>query len=345
MATAGPLVKSVLHSLERYTSVFMFSTILTVGLVLGFALDATPNIPEPYGRISSIIGWTYFAAWSMSFWPQIVTNYRRQSVVGVSLDYQLYNLLGFVSYMIFNCAFFWDGRVQADYAALHGGHRNAVQINDVFFAIHALSATLIQVYQCLAYHRGDQTFTLLSQVVVGTAAVSCVLFWATSVIVPSSFFTTLNTLYLLSYVKLGATLVKYIPQVYLNQARRSTVGFSIYGILVDFLGSVLSIGQLIMDGAVTDDWSAISGDPVKFGLGIVCIFFDSVFMVQHFIWFPDDGRVHLTEEDPLLKRVVPASREYTDIQSAVPLVSQDEMKKHAAAQIEARRTEDYLVIV
>ncbi|RHY74216.1 hypothetical protein DYB34_013661, partial [Aphanomyces astaci] len=317
----------------------MFATIFTVGIVLGFALDATPNIPEPYGRISSVIGWTYFAAWSMSFWPQIISNFSRQSVVGVSLDYQLYNLLGFVSYTIFNCSFFWDTTVQADYMALHDGHRNAVQINDVFFALHALTATLVQAYQCLVYPCGDQTFSVLSQVVVGTSAATCALFYLVSLASSMSegLFTTLNFLYLLSYVKLGATLVKYIPQVYLNHARRSTVGYSIYGVLVDFLGSILSIGQLVMDGAVTDDWSAISGDPVKFGLGAVCIFFDAVFMVQHYVLYPDTDEKHGlalvaqlsrsssstvivqvadTEDDALLKHVVKPTSSYTFVAAA-----------------------------
>ncbi|KAF0691935.1 Aste57867_16931 [Aphanomyces stellatus] len=337
MRTAHATISSLLLSMEPYSGPVIFSTIVVVGLTLGCVLDATPNIPEPYGRLSSIIGWTYFASWSMSFWPQIITNFRRQSVVGVSLDYQLYNLLGFVSYMIFNCAFFYSGTVQADYMALHDGHRNAVQINDVFFAIHALSATIVQVTQCVVYHRGDQTLSLLSQVVVGAAAVSCALFYMLSLVssTTESFFTTLNFLYLLSYVKLGATLVKYIPQVYLNYDRKSTVGYSIWGILVDFLGSILSIGQLVMDGAVTDDWSAVTGDPVKFGLGAVCIFFDLVFMVQHYILYP-----HAThdepEEDPLLKKVVPSDLRHAPY-SAIVLLPVDDGLKKAPIQVELAR--------
>jgi hypothetical protein len=37
----------------------------------------------------------YFCAWSISFYPQAILNYRRKSVVGLSLDFQLLNLLGF----------------------------------------------------------------------------------------------------------------------------------------------------------------------------------------------------------------------------------------------------------
>jgi cystinosin len=37
----------------------------------------------------------YFCAWSISFYPQAYLNWRRKSVVGLSLDFQLLNLLGF----------------------------------------------------------------------------------------------------------------------------------------------------------------------------------------------------------------------------------------------------------
>lgn len=32
---------------------------------------------------SSVIGWTYFAAWSGSFYPQAVLNWERRSVIGL----------------------------------------------------------------------------------------------------------------------------------------------------------------------------------------------------------------------------------------------------------------------
>jgi len=62
-------------------------------------------MPEPIlghagDIISAIIGWSYFAAWSVSFYPQIYLNWRRKSVVGLSFDYNLYNIIGF--FVLFN---------------------------------------------------------------------------------------------------------------------------------------------------------------------------------------------------------------------------------------------------
>ncbi|EYC20402.1 hypothetical protein Y032_0022g607 [Ancylostoma ceylanicum] len=35
------------------------------------------------------------------------------------------------------------------------------------------------------------------------------------------------------------------------------------------------------------DWTAFYGNPVKFGLGVISISFDILFMIQHYILYPD----------------------------------------------------------
>ena len=119
--------------------------------------------------------------------------------------------------------------------------------------------------------------------------------------------------YYLSFVKLGVTMVKYIPQVYLNWRRKSTVGWSIENVLLDFTGGLLSLGQLVFDGwrkgmslhdtaNKADDWSGVTGNPVKFGLGFVSMVFDVIFIVQHYVVYkshlkPGYSSIN-TEEDP-----------------------------------------------
>jgi hypothetical protein len=56
----------------------------------------------------------------------------------------------------------------------------------------------------------------------------------------------LDFLYFCSYVKLFITLIKYVPQAYLNFRRKSTFGWSIGNILLDFTGGFLSIGQMFV---------------------------------------------------------------------------------------------------
>ena len=81
------------------------------------------------------------------------------------------------------------------------------------------------------------------------------------------------------------TVTKYIPQAWANYKRKSTEGWSIWQILMDLLGGVLSIAQLVIDSSLQKDWSGLTGNPVKFGLGNVSIVFDVVFMTQHYILY------------------------------------------------------------
>ncbi len=44
----------------------------------------------------------------------------------------------------------------------------------------------------------------------------------------------------MGYCKAAITFVKYVPQVYLNYSRKSTVGFSLANVVLDLMGGILS---------------------------------------------------------------------------------------------------------
>ena len=73
----------------------------------------------------------------------------------------------------------------------------------------------------------------------------------------------------------------FIEQVLLNYHRKSTSGWQIWNILLDFSGGTLSIVQLVGDSlaeakaqGLPHGWTGIIGNPAKFGLGLVSICFD-----------------------------------------------------------------------
>jgi hypothetical protein len=76
--------------------------------------------------------------------------------------------------------------------------------------------------------------------------------------------------------------IKYIPQVWLNFRRKSTIGWNIGNVLLDFTGGILSVAQLVFDCWRHDEWSGITGNIAKFLLGLLSMFFDVVFMIQHY---------------------------------------------------------------
>jgi len=63
-------------------------------------------------HISAVVGWIYFLAWSVSFYPQIYINYKRKSVVGLNFDYVSLNLVGFLMYALFNCGLYWIPEIE-----------------------------------------------------------------------------------------------------------------------------------------------------------------------------------------------------------------------------------------
>lgn len=312
-----------------YEGAFWLGTPLLLGMAIGLAVptsDRCPVVPNLVARLSSVIGWVYFCAWSISFYPQAFLNWRRKSVAGLSLDFQLLNMLGFGCYAVYNGALFWNPTVREQYTCTHGGSLPAVHANDVFFAIHAAVVTAVTLFQCAMYDRGGQRISWLAGLgtagsVAGIAAYLAAVVWAQQgssgggghvppghtglTLVPSLWFSGsshgslgggalpcgdllswLSFLYFLSYIKLAVSLVKYIPQVILNWRLRSTAGWNMHNVALDFGGGMLSLVQLLMDGAYTQDWTAVTGNPVKFALGFASIFFDVIFMVQHFCLYP-----------------------------------------------------------
>ena len=55
---------------------------------------------------------------------------------------------------------------------------------------------------------------------------------------PHTVYTLLNWLYLLSMVKVIITVLKFLPQVRSNIARKSTQGWNIHGSNMDFVGGM-----------------------------------------------------------------------------------------------------------
>ena len=117
---------------------------------------------------------------------------------------------------------------------------------------------------------------------LGAAAVLVAVFVGLSI---GNVFTWLTFVYVCSYVKLAITLIKYVPQAYMNYRRKSTTGWSIGNVMLDFTGGFFSIGQMFVLAYNNEDWGSIFGDPTKFGLGLFSVLFDVFFMLQHYVFY------------------------------------------------------------
>ena len=251
-----------------------------------------------------VVGWIYFAAWSISFYPQIYENFRRRSVIGLNFDFLALNLLGHSCYTVYNVSMYASADIQHQYHERYPHGVLPVLLNDVrmkfrfspndiklflvnfllkvIFSAHAVLATVVTVIQCLVYERGNQRVSYVARVI---AAVMLVFLLISSIVALSSRLSPLDLLYFISYVKLAITIIKYCPQAWMNYRRKSTVGWSIGNILLDFTGGLLSLIQMFFLAQNYDDWSSIFGSPTKLGLGLFSIFFDVIFIIQHYICY------------------------------------------------------------
>jgi cystinosin len=233
------------------------------------------------------------------------------------------NVIGFTCYTLYVCALYYSPTIQNLYHDKYGPDSQiSVQSNDVAFAVHALLLTIATLAQ-ITYYDGSLwssrqpqgTSRLISYIIV---VLLCVMLFTPAVVISSGSwhrwtFTWLDYFYLLSFVKIVVTMIKYIPQVVLNYQRKSTLGWSkfmracvriadtsdlltllrsitppclgIWQILLDFSGGILSDLQLVGDCYVLGDWSGITGNLAKLLLGLVSILFDYIFMLQHYVWY------------------------------------------------------------
>lgn len=195
--------------------------------------------------LSAIIGWTYFAAWSVSFYPQLVLNWKRRAVTGLSLDFLCLNVLGFACYSIYTIAFLTSSALNDAYRKQHPkSSGSAVRVNDAVFAVHAFflsSITLFQFYVPGYKRERDQVISKLGKaIILGSLAIITVLV----VLAWQDKFGWIDVIYALSSIKLVVSLVKLLPQLWLNYRRRSTTGWSIINPLLDLTGGLLSLVRM-----------------------------------------------------------------------------------------------------
>lgn len=102
----------------------------TLGLCFGLLIPGNEILPDNYRVFSSIMGWTYFFMWAISFWPQVVTNYKNQCTTGLKSDKLAYDLIGFECLVIYEGSMFFSSYTRKLYGEAHDGNEPEVEVND-----------------------------------------------------------------------------------------------------------------------------------------------------------------------------------------------------------------------
>lgn len=243
-----------------------------------------------------VLGWFAFAVWSLSFWPQVLLNYRRKSVVGLNFDFLIFNFTKHSSYLIFNASLFFSAAVQRQYHEKYGSHELIpVSASDVAFSVHAVALTAATIAQTLIYERGPQKVSRPCWAISGTVWVLALV--AVAVAWPAGSWLWLVTGF--NYMQLLMTSIKYIPQAWFNFRRKSTVGWSISNILLDISGGLGSFLQMAVQSLDQGSAKNFSGNIGKVGLSLETVAFDTLFIVQHYCLYYGRG-ARAKEDDPAL---------------------------------------------
>ena len=238
--------------------------------------------------LSTVIGWIYFFAWSLSFYPQIYENWCHRSVVGLNFDFLVFNTIGYLCYSAYNLEMYTSEIIKEEYRLREGTLLVPVKSNDLAFSLHGIFACLITAFQCMVYNRGNQKISKICLIITSAIMIYVVAIGVCKIL---SMFLWLDFLTYLSYIKILITIIKYIPQAYMNYQRKSTRGWSIWLVLLDLVGGIFSTSQMIIDGFNFNDWSSIIGNPTKFVISIITYIFDSIFILQHYVFYKNNYNI------------------------------------------------------
>lgn len=234
-----------------------------------------------------LFGWTAFFSWSFSFYPQIWENWRTYSVEGLSFDFVSFNFIKHTSYGAFNVVLYFSTAVQKQYEEEYHTKTIPVALNDVGFSIHAVLMVMVQIVQLCTHERGQQRITFTATMILAVAVLFILVSLSIALSGKKVFGLTdwLGFITAMNHLQLAMTFIKYSPQAYYNWKRKSTEGWSVWGIVLDLVGGICNLFQLLILCWNTSDVTPLTGDAGKLGLSVETLFFDIVFIFQHYVLY------------------------------------------------------------
>lgn len=259
-------------------------------------------------EIENILGLIYVAAWSVSMYSPLITNWRHKSARAISADFVLLNLAG---YFYLACSltiqfYRWvpesPDRPEVEKPKLSGF--------DYCYSLHGFCLTVLTCTQ-LFYGRElwgfpDEYHGRMKSIYKRVLTLSIFIFCALTTHFinynrtigwdNSRTLTYCNRLFLL---KIAMSLIKYIPQVMHNYERKSMMGFAISGVFLDITGGVASITQLAFQILKDTNFNVVSltSNFGKIGLGLLTLTFNVIFISQWLLYEKNPNKISKSENN------------------------------------------------
>ena len=240
--------------------------------------------------------------WSLSNTPQAYLNFKRKSVSGFSIEYQLWNMIGFLCYLVYTTTGFY---FQHKWDLVH-----SIAYQDIIFA----SCTFTVVYTI-----GVQAFILYPSTISGKIHIvhqalmfGLVIIGLYNILLGITghlpWFSHEESAYaysVIQYLGMGKSFVscvKYIPQAYLNYKAQSTHGYNIVNACFDLCGGTCSFLQMVVNAYAypnaegNPNWEHIFSNVPKLVLAVESVTFDIIFFFQHFVLYAHNNKLRAMEE-------------------------------------------------
>ncbi|XP_038884253.1 cystinosin homolog isoform X2 [Benincasa hispida] len=233
--------------------------------------------------IYQVLGWISIICWALASYPQVILNFRRKSSTVQRQYFDKYGYDQMIPVALSDVFFPFHSILLI----------SVVSVQIVFFDVSGLFSfgfvscfgsirvTILHSIDWILVQRGNQK----------VSKTSIAIFVAVWFFAAACFFMALPThswLWLVSIfnsIQVFMTFIKYSPQAFLNFTRKSTVGFSIGNIVLDFTGGVGTLAQMSVQSIDQGSWVNFFGNIGKPLLALVSIGFDLIFFYQHFVLY------------------------------------------------------------
>jgi len=235
---------------------------------------------------ATVLGWLYNLIWALSYYPQMIKNWQRKSVDGLSIDFILFNLFGYAMYTLFNLSLYFDTPLRLEYMKQFDAQQHPVFLNDLLLCIHNLVAISIELGQIFMYRESSRS--------ASSACLIILTLWILIVIVLVmlkifNVLTLLLLVALLGYFKMGASTIKYFPQAYMNYKQQAVTGLSMPFVFLDLTGGIFCVLNIVLLAALSNTFAEMIGNVPKLTVGVVSIIFPTVFILQRYLFYAKES--------------------------------------------------------
>ncbi|KAM3165563.1 Cystine transporter [Lachancea thermotolerans] len=246
-------------------------------------------------NLESALGYGYVIPWSVSIYPVVWHNWRHRSASAMSIDFVIINVFGYL-YLLLSLwlqLFCWQtGQEHED------STRPKITAFDFYYCLHGVVMNMVVVSQVLWGNRvwnfksggSPRMKPVYRKLLIGSmivASLSAGQFLTHNFQMGWNNDNTLafsNTLYAL---KISMSLIKYLPQVKHNYERKTLRGFPIQSVVCDVMGSLCSLGQLVVQVArdrTPLTTAVLSANFGRIGIAAVTLFFNFIYISQWLVY-------------------------------------------------------------